>query len=126
MPDPAVDDEALIQQMLLSMLTNRQAEPVAESSPLQQGRAAKAAEMMGSSFWQGEPMYRNPAATYDFTDEGVEKSYLMRLANDAEHRAQRRPEDLLYRDAWQEGKQEDDRHPDWALPEGTPPWWLKH
>lgn len=118
------DEEAQIQQMLMSLLTNREPEPVQESSELERGRAAKAAEMMSSSFWGGEPMYQTPASTYGYTDEGVRQGYLDRLANDAEHRAQgTHPEDLLYRDAWQQGIDEDDRHPDRAFPAGTPPYY---
>jgi hypothetical protein len=121
MPDPA--EEAQIQQMLLSLLTNRQPEPVQEQTPLQQGRAAKAAEMMKDPFWQGAPMYYEPAAAFNFTDENVRRSYLERLANDAEHRSHApRPEDVLYRQAWEEGLQEDDVHPDWAFRPGTPAW----
>lgn len=109
--------------MLLSMLTHRQPEPVAEPTELERGRAAKAAEMMGSSYWGGAPMYYEPASSYDYTDELTREMYLERLAHDAEHRAARKPEDLLFRDAWDEGKAEEDSHMDWALRPGIPPWW---
>lgn len=121
MPDPA--EEEAVQRMLLSMLTQRQPEPVAEQSELERGRAQKAASLMGDPFWEGRPMYYEPAAAYDFTDEAVHDRYMERLSNDAQHRAKARPEDLFYREAWEEGKIEDDRHPDWAFREGTAPWW---
>lgn len=117
------DEEAAIQQMLLSMLTNRQPEPVQETSPLQAARGAKAAEMMGSEFWGDQPMYYTPAAAFDYTDEGVHQGYLDRMANDAERQAEGRHRDIFYDEAWQEGIDEDDRHPDRAFPPGTPPYY---
>lgn len=120
MPDP---DEAEDERLLLSMLTQRPDEPVAETTELQRGRAAKAAAMMGSPYWNGQPMYFEPAASFDFTDQLDRDMYLERLAHDAEHRAAKRPDDMFFREAWEEGKQEEDSHMDWALRPGTPPWW---
>jgi len=126
MPDPAqdaADEEAEIQAMLLSLLTNRADEPVHESSPLDQARAAVTEDQMSR---RGEPMYYTPASSYNFTDENVHGEYLNRLARDAEYRGVRKnpwgrePE---FREAWHEGVLEEDRHPDWAFPTDTPPWW---
>lgn len=124
--DPA--EEAAIQQMLMSMLTNRQAEPVQETSPLQAARGKKAADMMSSSFWGGEPMYYTPASAFDFTDENVHRAQLQRLARDAQHAAEQRDpyqklQDQIYREEWEKQKYEERGHPDWALPPNTPPWW---
>src|SRR3954462_7832690 len=107
MPDPAED--ARIQPMLLSMPTQRPDEPAPEQSPLDQARAGVAADMMSSSYWNGEPMYYEPAASLNYTDEAVRNVYLERLAHDAEHRAAERPRarDEIFRDAWEQGKRED-------------------
>lgn len=122
MPEPA-DEEAAIQQMLLSLLTNRQPEPVQEQTPLDAARGAKAVEMMQSPYWQGSPMYYEPAAAYNYTDQGVHELYLDRLVNDAERQATGIERDPAYEDAWEQGMTEDVTHPDWALREGTPPYY---
>ena len=129
MPEPSAEDEALIQQMLLSLLTHRDSEPVREQTELERGRAAKAAEMMGSEYWQGAPMYYEPASTYNYTDQRQRDMYLERLRKDAVHNRFERNdveklEDQIYRDVWDQMRWEKMGFPDWAMRPGTPPEWL--
>lgn len=129
MPEPSAEDEALIQQMLLSMLTHRQEEPAQDTTELERARAGKAAEMMGSEYWGGEPMYYEPASTYNYTDQINRNAYLERLQQDYAHRAHERSaaerlDDRAYEEVWDKMRYEKMGFPDWAFRPGTPPHWF--
>lgn len=131
MPEPSADEEAFVRQMLLSMLTHREPEPVHEQTELERARAAKAAEMMGSDYWQGAPMYYEPASAYNYTDQRVRDMYLERLEQDFAHRAHERSaaqklDDAAYEEVWDQMKYEKMGHPDWGLRPDTPPFWPEY